>query len=372
MVKDYQSKREYLVLSLVRRYPLYSLNKLAEELPGISRHSIQRILERNDLSTVEKRLAFSAEQKSGLSVAIEKLKRGLSFFEYKRLNLAELTKLSKRFQLEPRLNWRLVRNFAILAALVFVLWQGTSFVLAKPPEIRLERPEMGFVNEGERLFVIGKVIPARSRVTANGNEVSLNGDGSFTAVVNIPMGESILEVGAVRKRKVAKVLRLVKRVPTQEELQAQKEEEAVKKQKAADRAAELERTVNDLMAAKQAVMKPGSAPEALLKVLNNKVKKEAGFASVVGEVVNLGSQPVSWVMITARFFDQTGKGVDTKYGFATDFDEVLKPREKAEFETQVTLKEFDHYSLELSWEKAEVAGIATEAAERTTESEEVE
>lgn len=367
MVKDYQGKREYLVLSLVKKYPLYSLNKLVEELPGMSRHSVQRILEKNNLSTVEKRLAFSAEQKSGLSAAFEKVKRGLSFFEYKGLNLAELTRLSKRFQVEPRLSWRLVRNLAILTSLVFLFWQGIGFILAKPPEIRLEQPRMGFVNEGEKLFVIGKVVPKGSRVMVNGEEVSLNGDGSFTAVVNVPMGESILEVGAVRKRKQAKVLRLVKRVPTEEELQAQRQEEAVKKQEAADRAAELERTVNDLIAAKQAVMKPGSGQEALLRVLNNKVKKEAGFARVVGEVVNLGSEPVSWVMITARFFDQTGEGVDTKYGFATDFEELLALGEKASFETQATLKEFDHYSLEVSWERAEVAGVATPSGQREEE-----
>lgn len=360
MVKDYQSKREYLVLSMVKKYPLYSIDKLYGEMPNISRHSIQRILEKNDLSTVEKRLGFASSQKQETS---EKLKTTIfSFLEKRNLRLERLKNFFKKPQEKPQPSWQLVRNLAVFIVLAFVFWQGVSFVLAKPPEITLEQPGMGFINEGEKLFVIGKVIPTRSRVTVNGSEVFLNGDGSFTAVANIPMGESILEIEAVNKRKQARVLRLVKRVLTGEELQVQKEEEAVKKQEAADRAAELERTVNDLMAAKQAVMTPGSGQETLLKVLNNKIKKEAGFARVVGEVVNLGSQPVSWVMVTARFFDQTGKGVDTKYGFATEFGEVLAPREKAFFETQVTLKEFNHYSLEVSWEKAEVAGVATEAA----------
>ena len=77
-------------------------------------------------------------------------------------------------------------------------------------------------------------------------------------------------------------------------------------------------------------------------------------------------------MITARFLDQAGKVVDTKYGFATDYDEVLRPKEEAEFETQVTLKEFDHYTLELSWEEESVAGVATESAEKRVETEEEE
>ena len=374
MVKDYQGKREYLVLSMVKKYPLYSLNKLAEELPEISRHSIQRILERNDLSTIEKRLAFSEEKRMDFSLFLKKLKTTvLGLFSLKQFDFEKLKNLPQVLREEPQPQWQLVRNIIILGLLVIIIWQAASFVLAKSPDISLEQPGAGFTNEGEKLFVSGRIIPTSSRITVNGKEVSLNGDGTFTAAVNIPLGESSLEVEAVNKRKKSRMLRLVNRVPTQEELQTQEETEAKKKLKAADKAAELERTVNDLMAAKSAVMNPESGRKGLLRVLNNHIEEEAGFSSVIGEVVNLGEEAVSWVMITAKFFNENGGAVDTKKGFATDFSEVIKPGERAEFETQATIKEFDYYSLELSWEEGAVAGIATEGAElkETTESGEI-
>ncbi len=374
-VKDYQGKKEYLVLSMVKKYPLYSVNKLAEELPGISRHSIQRILEKNNLSRVEDRLEFAAEKRERLKSLpiLERLKkRILGFFRRRKLDLEGVKKLSKKFQEKPRAGWRLPGSLAVLLVLVLIFWQGASFISAKPPKISLDRPETGFVNESERLFVIGKVVPKNCRVTVNGHEVSLNGDGSFTAVVNIPMGESILEVGAINRRREAKVLRLVKRVPTKEELQAQEEEEVKKKLAAADKTAELDRTVKDLMAAKNAVMNPKSGKKGLLRILNNRIEEKAGFSSVLGEVVNLGKEAVSWVMITAKFFNETGGTVDTKYGFATDYGQVIKSGEEAEFEIQATKKEFDHYGLELSWEKGEVAGLATEVEEEATASGEIE
>lgn len=363
-VKGYQGKREYLVLSMVKKYPLYSLNKLAEELPEISRHSIQRILEKNDLSTVEKRLVFSEEKRMDFSLFFKKLKTTvLGLFSLKQFDFEELKNLPQVLREEPQPRWQLARKIVILGVLVITLWQAASFVLANPPGISLEQPGMDFTNQGEKLFVSGRVIPASSRITVNGKEVSLNGDGSFTAVINIPPGESILEVEAVNKRKKSRMLRLVNRVPTQEELQAQKEEEAKKKLEGADKAAELERMVKDLIAAKSAVMSPEGGKKGLLRILNNQIKGEIGFSSVIGEVVNLGQEAVSWVMITANFFDETGKAMDTKYGFATDFGQVIKPGEKTKFETQATMKEFDHYSLELSWEEGAVAGIATESGE---------
>ena len=115
------------------------------------------------------------------------------------------------------------------------------------------------------MFVSGKVVPVNSRVTVNGKSVALNGDGSFTAVVNISMGESALEIEATKAGKTGQLLRLVTRVPTEKELQAQKNEEEEKKKEVADRSAKLERTVNDLIAARNA--SPGK--KGHLKILNN-------------------------------------------------------------------------------------------------------
>jgi len=364
MVKDYQNTREYLILSMVKKYPLYSLNKLSGELPGISRHSIQRILEKNNLSTIEKRLNFvnSPKDRGERPVLFfEKLRTFTPFlFRQERFNLDNLKGLIKKLGEGPHLSWKLAKIPTILMATFFIFWVTRNFFLTKPPEIILDQPSVGAVKEGERLFVSGKVFPKESKVTVNGNEVALNGDGSFTAVVNIPSGESILKIEASKRRKKSQILRLVSRAPTEKEIRAKGEEETRNKREAADKVAALERTVNDLLAAK-------NANTSILRILDNHVKEEAGFFTVVGEVLNMGKEDVSWVMVTAKFSNQGGSLVETKYGFATDFGQVIKPGEKANFETQATTKEFDHYSLELSWEKGEVVGVATKAAEQKKE-----
>lgn len=356
MVKDYQGKREYLVLSMIKKYPLYSIDKLHGEMPNISRHSIQRILEKHNLSRVEQRLDFAKENRGRFLPVFKKIKTEVLDF----LKEFSFERVKNFLEEKPKLNWQLVRNLVIFLVLILTFWQGISFVLAKPPDITLEQPPAGFTNQGEKLFVIGKVVPPRSRVTVNGNKVFLNGDGSFTAAVNIPLGESALEIEAVYKKKEAKVLRLVKRIPTQEELQTQEEEEARKKLETVDKMAELDRRVKDLVAAKSAMGAEGGK-KGFLRIINNQVKEEGSFASIVGEVANLGEEPASWVMITAKFFNETGNMVDSKYGFATDFGKVIKPKERAEFETQATTLKFDYYSLELSWEEEAVAGEATES-----------
>lgn len=357
LVKNYEDK-ERAALDTVRKYPLYSVDKLAEKLPGISRHSIQRILEKNNLSTIEKRLEFSATKRPKKLLPEIGLKVKMAgFFKKRRVSLdifrAPLAKIKK----EPGSLRIWTRNALVLLLVALAGWQIVVYVFGKPPEIVLDYPSVDYKNEGEKLFVSGKVLPKDSLVTVNESASSLNGDGTFTALVQIPLGESVLKIEAVNrinKKKKSQLLRLVSRILSNEELQAQKEGEAKKKREAIDKAAYLERTVNDLLAAKNATT---DKKANVLKVLNSHIEEEAGFYSVTGEVLNIGKVDVGWVMITANFYNESGNLIDTKYGFATDFGQVIKPEETAIFETQPTTKKFDHYNLALNWEEGTVAGV---------------
>jgi len=332
-VKDYQPDREYLVLSLVKKYPLYSLDKLVRELPDISRHSIQLILEKNGLSTVQKRIAYSQEKGHSLSL-LEPVKRLRRLLEVKRMSF---------------------RKIGVLVILLFTFWLAVTLIMSKPPTIVIEQPSPDFVNEGEKLFVAGKVIPVGSKVKVNGQEVLLNGDGSFTVIVSIPIEESILGVEATSWFKRAKLVRLVSRRLTEAETQVKQEEEDKKTQEAVDRLATLDRTVNDLLAVKNAST---GQQKNLVKILTSQIKEEANFSQVVGELTNLGPEEVSWVMITVNFLDKSGGLVDKKFGFATSFGQTLKVNETAQFETQATTRPFSTYSLELSWQEGVVAGTS--------------
>lgn len=355
MVKDYQGNREYLVLSMVKKYPLYSLEKLSKELPGISRHSIQRILEKHNLSKVEDRLAFADEKKEKLLLSLPKISVGLG----QKINFQGLKNLFGKKEDFSIKRIRLLPGFFLLFLILFL---SAKYFFAQSPKITLEQPEENFANKSQKLFVKGKVTPGSSVITINNQPVSLNGDGSFTAVVEVPVGESVLKVEAVNKfnhQKRAQVLRLVSRVLTDGEVKEEEENTLKKKRAAADRAAELERTVNDLLAAKNAA-KSNQGGKGNLKIMNNRIKEDFGFYSVVGEVTNIGSADVSWVMITANFSDKEGKTIDTKNGFATSSSQVIKPGETIEFEIQPTTKAFENYSLNLSWEEGVIAGAAIE------------
>ncbi len=358
IIKKYQEEKENQVLAAVKKYPLYSLDKLKKELPDISRHSIQNILEDKHLSTVADRLNFANKkdinpiEEANVQVinspVIEKIE-GNKTIKFSLPN--PLTKIS----LLPR---RAVKISLALIFIAIIFWQGIAFVFAQTPAITIDQPTESFRNEGQKLFVRGKVTPSASKVTVNGTVLALNGDGSFTGTVDIPMGQSILKFEANYHFKKAQFVRIINRVLTKEEIEAQSLEEAKKKEQVIDKVAELDRGVNDILAAK-------TANKGQVKIINNHVKTEGGFSSVVGEVTNLGQKDVSWVMITANFYNQNGAIVDTKYGFATGFGEVIKPQGTAKFETQATNKIFDYYNLSVGWEEGAVAGVSTGATEAT-------
>ena len=339
-VREYQASKEDLVLALVKKYPLYSLDKLVKELPSLSRHSVQNILEKNGLSTVEKRLAFVPSPHSTLGQLLGKMKNFFGKMSFP--------------QESPFLKSQKFKILLLSGVVLLALWLMVGFALATPVII-LEKPEVDFTNQGEKLLVSGRVVPSRARLQVNQQEVAVNGDGTFTAIIAIPMRESVLEVVALSWGKQAQLVRLVNRIPTQEEVDAKQLEEVAKKKEAADKLATIDRTVNDLLAAKNA----SSSQKSPLNVLNSKIKEESGFTFVEGELINTGEQEVGWVMIMVTFYDEAGGVVDKKYGFATDFNQVIKPGETASFETQATTKKFDHYGLELSWQEAQVAGEAT-------------
>lgn len=366
MVKKYReldnppkNEKELKVLDIVRQFPLYSLDKLVELIPEMSRHSIQLFLEKYNLSTVEKRLAFAKVDETENIDLISKIKNLLLMVS----GALKSLKRNNQSAIKPEHTFHFSAKLIGLIILLAISWKGSSLIFSEPPAIMLEQPEMNIVHEGEKLYVSGKVIPRVGKVLVNGQNLVVNGDGSFTGVVDIPIGESTLEVIAKRFGKTAQLVRLVKRNPTPEELAKIKEEEMAKKRELIDRLAERENTVNNLLSVRNDL----ASKKGSLRILNNHLKVEGGFSNIEGEVVNLGEEDASWVMITANFLNESGAVVETKYGFATEYGEVLNPKEKINFETQATTKAFDHYSLELSWgADSQVAGVSAEEAQDKT------
>ncbi len=365
MVKNYEAKADRLVLELVKKYPLYSVEKLKLELPEVSRHSIQRVLEKHQLSRIEQRLTFCSPNKIGYRTfwgdLRPKLVGLLGLVNTRLRNLVKIGINKKVLPVlsNPKLCLPKIKKLAILLIVALALGGGAAFLFAKTPQIFLEKPEASEVNEGGKLFVSGRIEPKNALVKINGREASLNGDGTFTASIDIPVGTTDLKIESLNRLNRAKksqVIRLVSRTLTQEEMRTKESEEVRVQREAADKSAQIERTVNDLLAVKNAT----SDKNNLLKVLNSRVREGGGFAYVEGEISNLGKENAAWVMITATYYNNAGGVIDTKYGFATDFGRVIKPGETILFETQRTTKKFDYYNLAVSSEREAVAGVATE------------
>lgn len=337
MVKDYQNK-EKLVLEAVEKFPLYSLNNLQKELPMVSRTSIQRILEKNDLSTVPKRLEFAKER-----VRLKQKDNSLNLLE-KIITITSNVKIHTRLKKEPDFRKRFIKfsSAGIMVGLLFT--NGAGFLFAQDPEIYLKQPGDEISKSvGEKIYVLGKVLPKDSVVTVNGEKTFKNGDGTFTAVIEVPAGESTLKIEAYNKLRKSELLKLVSRKKTQEELDKEKKEEAEEKQKTVDKSTQVDRQINDLLAVKNI-----SDANLGIKILNNKIKEEMGLFRVVGEISNAGSMDLEYVMITARFLDKQGIELDSKFGFA-NMGKKIKPGETFNFETQSTAKAFDSYRLDVDW-----------------------
>lgn len=257
--------------------------------------------------------------------------------------LSSLTFLN---QIRPRV--LKVKFIALLLSLILIYFGGKYFLdyLHEPlPKITLHTPKENEEVTTSDLYIRGLVSPLGSKVLVNGQNVSLNGDGTFTAIVKVKEGENTLLVIAEKRGKKAEFLRLVRRSLSPEEAKQKQEAEAKELAEARARVLSQDQETSQVQAAytQREVKK--------VRVTSHELKGEYGLKRVVGKVVNDTDYPTYWVKVTTNFLDPQGQTVDSKIAFVTSFEKFLKPGEEATFETQTMDKEFDRYQLEVTWEK---------------------
>ena len=219
---------------------------------------------------------------------------------------------------------------AVVALVSLIFLNSIRLVFfAQTPIIKIDKPSPGELIRNESLYVSGRVEPVNAQITVNGKKAAINGDGTFTAVVEIPTGEFTLEVSARYWFKEARVLVAVRRVLSQSELLRRK-----KNEETLENLYEIER-------------------ESHIRITEENLVVEGRNAKVVGEVTNFSQKNIFDIQITATFLNTDGATVDTKYGEGTGFSEVLAPGESAQFETTRTPSDFITYKLDLGWEEKE-------------------
>jgi hypothetical protein len=92
---------------------------------------------------------------------------------------------------------------------------------------------------------------------------------------------------------------------------------------------------------------------AKVEVVSHKEKaSKYGASSIVGEVINNGDAPASYVEITATYYDDKGEVVDTGDTYAGNTADVaLQPTQKTPFELgRIEEIKYANYKLDVSWQ----------------------
>ncbi len=243
---------------------------------------------------------------------------------------------------------RVSRRTAIYIVSAFLIstavFLGYGYIESPGPTITIITPEDGAAVEGSKLFVKGSVAPAGASVFVNGKEVARNGDGTFTAIVNIPTGKTILMVDANYRGKKSSLQQLVERQLTDAERAKKDSERKLAEIKAKQEVINTDQRIEEILGAYSATVEPKS-----VRVLSHELKTQAGLKRVVGEVMNGVPEEVFWVRVTASFYDKEDNVVDTKVGFAEEFDKSIGPFDIGKFETASTGKEFSYYKVSVDW-----------------------
>jgi len=92
--------------------------------------------------------------------------------------------------------------------------------------------------------------------------------------------------------------------------------------------------------------------EGTVKVKSHQANYSSGSHVIVGEVVNKTNQPVTFVKVTATFYNKNKKVVGTDFTYAGDTaDTPLKPKKTTPFEIYCPENtDFTTYKLDVTWD----------------------
>lgn len=96
-----------------------------------------------------------------------------------------------------------------------------------------------------------------------------------------------------------------------------------------------------------------AAPQGKVEVKSDKQTSSSGYKKIVGEVINSTSGKVTYVKVTATYYDKDGKVTGTDFTYAGDTASTpLEVGLTAPFEI-TTLDQaiiIDHYKLDITWD----------------------
>jgi hypothetical protein len=215
-------------------------------------------------------------------------------------------KMSKTFR---KAKWHLktiVKNkpflIALIAIPIAVALLG-KHEIAKAPVITVTTPVEKSLVTDKQLYVRGKVWPADSDVTVNNTAVARNGNGEFTAMIDIPVGQSILKFSSTLNGKVSSLIMPIERKRSPEEEMAyeqqQARDQALSDQKVAGLKDEVVNKVNKLQDV-----------QSMIKITSQQVATIGAQRKITGTLLNSGTNPAYGVTAIITLYDTSHAVVD--------------------------------------------------------------
>lgn len=258
---------------------------------------------------------------------------------------------------KPTLSFRMARNskylfkrvfknklmLVVLLALAGILYYFNQYSSATSPIISMSFPKEQSMIAEKQIYIKGKVIPAGSDVNINDHEVARNGNGEFTAMVDLPLGKSTITINSSFHGKKSNYLFPIERkMSIVEEKEIQQKiatNKILEDKKVMGIKTQVEDKVNVLQ---------GDNIQKLLVISDKNILASGYQKKIVGKILNSSSGNAYDVKVIATFYDTNGEIVDIKQGIAVEGATPLISRQSIAFATDPTSKSFSTYDLSLS------------------------
>lgn len=245
------------------------------------------------------------------------------------------------FLLKPTKHW----VYILASVIAVVITTNFSYTItkllveAKTPAITVYAPARNAETTESTTNIVGKVVPADSKVLINGETVTINDKGTFSYQMPLVAGENRYSIKARYLWKTAEYshqISLINSLEREQLAQASKQQVPVPtsanvlgKQKLTE---EEERELKKSMIIDIEEVRKGEST-----ILRGRLKNKTGAT-------------IGWVKLTANFKNASGEIVDTQVGFITNVDQYLAPEALMPFVLPITKAEYSFYEIEMEYE----------------------
>lgn len=250
----------------------------------------------------------------------------------------KITKLFRKLRWQLRTLSRNKPFIVSLFAIFLVMIASGKHKDTRAPTITVVTPVEKSLISDKQLFVRGKVWPGDAEITVNGIQVAKNGNGEFTAVIDVPVGKSILKFSSnLNGKKSSMIMPVERKRGPEEELAYQQQrarDQALSDQKVAGLRDEVINKVNKLQDV-----------QSMIKITSQQVATIGAQRKVTGTLFNSGTANAFGVTAIVTFYDTAHSIVDIQQVKIVNGSTPMSAGQSLPFATQLTTKIFSTFEI---------------------------